>query len=258
MANATARVGRAYRDFRNDTISHSYVTTAAATQLYTGGMIGFTVGGYLQKFDDTVSLRFAGIILEDHGNIKLPIGTAGDGTIDVDVKQPKFFELNIASVAITDIGRRVYAVDDQTGTLDPSATTYANHIGTVQDLVYAMNGGSAVANYALVRPAYNEGVGSQLQVFAANGVVIPKASTVIMSKGSALALTLVDPTTGTMDGMELTLVSVTAFAHAVVAPSGFNATGTTLTCGGAKGDGGAIVAYAGKWYTKNTRNFSIT
>ncbi len=80
----------------------------------------------------------------------------------------------------------------------------------------------------------------------------------IITLGSAAAMTLADPTTGVHDGMEISVTSTTAFAHAVVAPSGFNATGTTLTLGGAKGDGFQLVAYAGKWYTKFTRNASIT
>jgi|SRR5579863_3174213 len=254
MANATARVGRAFYDYRNDTIRHSWDTVSVATQLYTGVMVGLDAAGYLQNFDDTQSLKYWGILLENHGNPIVPTngnasGTGGDGTLDVDLKQPRAFELNIASVAITDIGRRVYALDNQTGTLDPSATTYANLIGTVKDLVYAMNGGSPVANYALVAPVLDIPNGSQLQVLTtAAPAIIVKPSLVILNKAGVIAATLANPTTGSGDGMVIRIQSVTAQAHTVVCPGGFNGTGTTATFAATKGNGLEITAFGGAWY----------
>jgi hypothetical protein len=263
VANATARVGRAFVSWTDENLTHSWGTLSSSLQLYSGAMVGYSAG-YFAKYDDTAAMKFAGIILEDHGNPKLPntgatSGTAGDGTMDLDIKQPKAFELNISGVAITDIGRRVYALDDQTGTLDPSATTYANMIGVVKDLVYATNPGSAVANYALVTPVYDQAQGAQLQVFGANGALAVKGSTVIITKGSAAALTLADPTSGANDGLLIDIVSTTAFAHTLVAPSGYNVSGTTATWGGAKGDSLQLVAYGGKWYTNGQpRNITFS
>ncbi len=264
MANATARVGRAFRSYRNDNLTHSYGTLSAALQLYTGAMIGITVGGYLAKFDDTANLDFFGIILEKDGNPKLPndgtlSATAGAAALALDVKQPPSFELNITGVAITDIGRRVYAVDDQTGTLDPSTLTYANMVGTVKDLVYAMDGGAPVANYALVEPIYEIPNGNQLQIASASGAISIKPSTVLITKVGVAALTMADPTTGVHDGLVMTFTSVTASAHTLITPSGFNASGTTATWGGAKGDGVSLMGYLGKWYSlPTTRNVNFT
>ncbi len=263
MANATARVGRGTVSFNNEIRAHSWGTLSAALQLYAGTMVGLTAGGFLAKFDDTVSLRFFGLILEQDGNPKIPSdgsasATAGAQVLDVNVKQPKRFELNIASVAVTDIGRRVYALDDQTGTLDPSATTYGNHIGTVYDLVYATNGGSPVANYCLVEPIYSLPQGRQNQVLIANGAVQLKDSDVILNKAGVLAATIADPTSGAHDGMKIRIQSVTAFAHTLTAPSGFNASGTVGTWGGAKGDGMEIMAFGGKWYANWLRNVTLS
>lgn len=266
MANATARVARAVRSYRDEVLTHSYGTLSSALQLYAGAMLGLNAG-YLAKFDDTASLRFFGVVLEKDGNPKLPSdgstsATAGAAVLGLDVKQPPAFELAISGVAITDIGRRVYAVDDQTGTLDPSATTYANLIGTVKDLISATDGGSPVSGYALVKPIYDIPAGSQLQVLGASGAVVIKASTVIITKSGVAALTIADPTSGTHDGLVMRFQSATATAHTLsnAAGSGFNAGGSGTdvgTFGGAIGDGLEITAYGGKWFVNYLRNVTL-
>ena len=161
MADATAPVPVAYRRYTDDKGRHSFGTAVAAVNLYNCAMLGLNAG-YVAKFDDTASMKFLGIVLEKEGNpIVVPISTAGDGTGDVDFVQPTAFELAISGVAITDIGRRVYALDDQTGTLDPSATTYANLIGVVKDLIFSTNAASPVSGYALVAPIYNNAAGAR-------------------------------------------------------------------------------------------------
>ncbi len=209
MANATARVAKAYRDYRSDNVQHSYGTLSATLQLYVNAMLGMTTGGYLAKFDDTQSLAFYGIVLDSENRRsgsqgpKIPSdgddsGTAGDGSLDVDVKQPKRFELAITSVAITDIGKPVYALFDNQGTLDPSATTYANAIGIVADLVYATSPASAVASIALVEPLYLWPAGNRMlntaRVLAATGAQTlyrwDLGKTILIPSTGAYALTL--------------------------------------------------------------------
>lgn len=271
MANATARVARDFRCYKDENVRHSYGTLAAPLQLYSGAMVGMNAG-YLAKFDDTASLKFFGIVIdnENSGGFQGPkvpnngaaSGTAGDGTLDLDVKQPPRFVLAIAGVTIADIGRRVYALDDQTGTLDPSATTYANQVGTVFDLVYNTNPGSPVSGYAVVKPIYDVPQGAQLQVVGASGAVVIKPSTVLITKAGVAALTIADPTSGLHDGLEMTFISATAQAHTLdnSAGSGFNAGGAGTdvgTFGGAKGDNIQIVAYGGKWLVKNKTNVNL-
>lgn len=261
MANATARVAKAEVAWSQDFIRHSSATLATATTFYTGAMLGITPGGYLAKFDDTQTLKFWGLVRGDNGDPRLPAGTAGDGTIDLDARQPKRFELAVSGVAITDIGRLVYALDDKTGTLDPSATTYANVIGTVVDLVYAMDTASPVSGICLVEPVYSDPVGEKLQVLGASGAVVIKPSTVVITKAGVAALTIADPAT-TQNGLEMTFISATAQAHTLsnAAGSGFNGGGGAAdvgTFGGAKGDGMTIVAYGGVWYVKDKTNVTL-
>jgi hypothetical protein len=154
VANATTKVNKGATRVLDEFIEHSSETLSAARTYYTHAMVGLTTGGYLAKFDDTQALEFWGIVDGREGDQPLPIGTAGDGTIDLKVHQAPAFELAISGVAITDIGRKVYAIDDQTGTLDASTRTYANLVGVVKDLVYATNRGSPVSGIALVEPCY--------------------------------------------------------------------------------------------------------
>ncbi len=264
MANATARVGRTFRSYRDEILTHSYGTVSSKTQLYITAMLGLSAG-YLAKFDDTASMKFFGLVNEKDGNPFVPTtgaasGTAGDGTLDVDVRQPPAFELAISGVAITDIGRRVYAVDDQTGTLDPSTTVYANLIGTVKDLVYAMDRATPVSGYALVSPTYNVANGEQIQIASASGAVNIKASTVVLTKAGVAVMTINDPTSGTQDGLVMKFISSTSQAHTVsnAAGSGWNnGGGNTATFGGAKGDGFTAIAFGGKWLVVVAKNVSF-
>ncbi len=263
MSNAIARVARAVRSYCDEILTHSYGTVSSKTPLYANAMLGLNAG-YLAKFDDTASLSFFGLVNEDEGNPFVPndgttSATAGAAALGLDVRQPPAFELNIASVAITDIGRRVYALDDQTGTLDPSATTYANLIGTVKDLVFAMDGGAPVANYALVAPIYGVARGVQLQVATVAGVIQLKSSTVLVKGAGALAMTLALPTTGVHDGMTIRIQSGVAQAHTVTTPaSGYNGATHIATFGGAIGDGFELTALGVTWLVNWTKNITLT
>ena len=268
MANATARVARAVRSYRDEILTHSWGTLSSQTTLYVNAMVGINpTTGYLAKFDDTAQLRFFGLVQEDQGNPVLPndgstSATGGAAVLGLDIRQPPAFELAISGVAITDINRLVYAVDDQTGTLDASATTYSNLIGRVKDLVYATDGGSPVSGYALVEPFYNHAWKKPLQVLGASGAVVIKDSNVIITKAGVAALTIADPTSGTHDGIEMLFISATAQAHTLdnSAGSGFNAGGGGAdvgTFGGAKGDNIKIIAYAGKWYVESKTNVTL-
>lgn len=168
MANATDRVAKKIVRAQDRFRKRSTETLASATRFYVGALIGIDSTGYYCKGDDTQSWIMAGVVRGDQGNPLLPAGTAGDGTIDLDVEMPDEIELAISGVAVTDIGKTVYALYDNQGTLDFSATTYANVVGEVTDYV--------ASGVARVRLAY-DGIGANTRLQAAKRLAATGAQT---------------------------------------------------------------------------------
>lgn len=107
---------------------------------------------------------------------------------------------------------------------------------------------------------------NQYQVVSADGAIAIKSGTAVITKGTAAAVTIANPTSGDPvsggdDGKRLVILSVTAAAHTVTrSTTGFNdagASGDVATFGGAKGDAMVIIAYQGKWYTEDLRNVTL-
>lgn len=146
MANATDIVKKGVVRVTDEFMEESSATLASETRFYPHAMLGRTTGGYLAKFDDTQSMVFVGVVRQDQGSPLLPAGTAGDGTLELPYQQPKFLELAVSGVTVADIGKVVYASDDQTGVLT-TGTTYGNVVGTVRRVV--------ASGVALVEPAYD-------------------------------------------------------------------------------------------------------
>ncbi len=102
-----------------------------------------------------------------------------------------------------------------------------------------------------------DGIVGAIQAITGDGAITIQNATVILSKGSAAAITLAAPTNGTHDGYTIKVISASAFAHVITGGvDGFNAKGSsgTLTFGGAKGDSVTLVAYGGHWYTASKVN----
>ena len=83
--------------------------------------------------------------------------------------------------------------------------------------------------------------------------IVAASQLFIITKGSAAALTLANPTAGTHDRVRYTFVSATAFAHQIsnAAGAGFNGGGAAsdvATFGAAKGNSITWVAHQGVWY----------
>lgn len=190
MANATDIVKKGVVRRTDEFYEKSVETLSAETRFWPNAMIGIDETGYFCKGDDTQAWIFAGVVTQDLGAPLLPASTAGDGTANLRIQQPQRFELAITSIAVTDIGKPVYATFDQTGTLDPSATTYANLIGHVVDKV--------TTDIALVEPAYDGVAGNRrlgaVKVLAATGnQTLSKydiGKTIIVPNTAALSITL--------------------------------------------------------------------
>jgi plastocyanin len=97
-------------------------------------------------------------------------------------------------------------------------------------------------------------------VASADGAVTIQSGTVLITKGTAAALTLGTPTAA-QNGTTIRFIATTAAAHTVAAATiGFNAGDAakdTGTFGGAIGDGFACVAYGGEWYTFSVTNVTF-
>jgi hypothetical protein len=212
VANATSIVQTKTVSRSNEFITRSVKTLTAETTFYVNAMIGVGTDGYLDKFDDTASRIFFGVVRGDAGNPKLPVATAGDDKLLLDVHQPLRFYLKVTGVAVTDIGKLVYASDDQTGVL--TGTTYGNVIGKIVDKV--------ATDIALVEPVY-DGVAAHarcgaIRTMAATGdQTITRwdvGKTILVPNTAALTLNL--PSAAAVQaGARLTFVKTTSNAQAI-------------------------------------------
>jgi len=82
---------------------------AASTKLWAGALVCLSASGYLVSAADTAGLSFAGIAVRTVDNSD---GSAAD--LDAEVYQEDQWELEGVGFAITDVGKKVYVVDDAT------------------------------------------------------------------------------------------------------------------------------------------------
>ena len=108
------------------------------------------------------------------------------------------------------------------------------------------------------------GVKETIVAVSADGAIaVPAASrSYFITKAGVAAMTIVNPTATTHDGIRLTFISTTAQAHTLdnSAGAGFNDGGAGAdvgTFGGAKGDNIVIEAYQGKWYVVSKVNVTL-
>jgi hypothetical protein len=213
MANAVDIVKKRTVRRTDEFIHRSTETLSSETVFYGNAMIGVDTTGYYCKGDDAQSWVFAGVVTQDQGAPTLPAATAGDRLLNLRIQQPLRFELAIASIAVTDIGKKVYAIDDQTGTLDASTRTFANFVGHVVDVT--------ATGIALVEPVY-DGVAANARygvarVLAATGAQsLTKCDlnkTILVPNTAALTITL-PAIADTQAGDRLTFVKTTSAAFA--------------------------------------------
>lgn len=253
MANATDIVKKGAVRRVDEFIERGVETLSAETRFWPNALIGCDTTGYLCKGDDTQSWTLFGIVTQDQGAPLLPISTAGDGTAKLRVQQPLRLELQVASVAVTDIGKKVYALDDQTGTLDASATTYANFVGHVVDV--------AGTNVALVELSYG-GVSDHLKYGVAKWLAATGTQTLtkldlnktIFCPNTAAHTVNLPAVASTQAGDRLIFVKTTSDAQAVTLDGNASETidgSTTLATIDAQYDCVTIVSTGTAWIVLN-------
>lgn len=99
-----------------------------------------------------------------------------------------------------------------------------------------------------------------ITVTADGAITVPNGDTsYYITKAGVAAMTLVDPTADTHDGLRLTFISTTAQAHTLDLVTGINGGAADVgTFGGAAGDGVTIEAYQGAWYEVPGNNANVT
>jgi hypothetical protein len=149
---------------------------------------------------------------------------------------------------------------------------------TISVIQRGLYGGAAVAHDALAPVVFGlqadfpnpttlqtiaEPVNADLLSVGENGVIpVPtRNTTYLLTKGSALAsTTFANPTAG-QNGLEVTFIGATDFAHVVTLVSGFDGTtgtSTTFTSAAFKGSSVTLVAYNAQWLVKSNNLFVIT
>lgn len=94
---------------------------------------------------------------------------------------------------------------------------------------------------------------SDIQLITGDGAITLWSGTVFLAKGSAAAITLAAPVVGDDDGRTLIIISETAFAHVVTAPSNvINGNKVTATFGATANNNIEFVARNGFWRTVGT------
>lgn len=86
------------------------------------------------------------------------------------------------------------------------------------------------------------------QVITGDGAITINSGTVLLTKGSAAAITIAVPD---QDGQTITVITTTAQAHVITqATVGFNAKGSsgTVTYTAAIGNSVTLTSYNGNWY----------
>lgn len=100
-----------------------------------------------------------------------------------------------------------------------------------------------------------------VQVASGDGAITIKSGVVVITKGSAAALTLAAPTASDDDGKILVIDSTTAAAHTVTLAGGLRGAGSGAdvgTFGAAIGNGIMLYAYNGAWYPVPGTNTNVT
>lgn len=119
--------------------------------------------------------------------------------------------------------------------------------------LYNLKAGVSTQADLLTAPDY-------VAVASADGAITIQSGTVIITKGTAAALTLGTPTTA-QNGTVIRIISTTAAAHTVTAATiGFNAGDAAKdvgTFGAAIGNGFSVVAYEGEWYVFYSTNVTF-
>ena len=126
--------------------------------------------------------------------------------------------------------------------------------GTAAGSVVTNNGTQTLTNKTLTSPTLTGAkVTPNVETITGNGAITIQSGTVLLTKGSAAAITLAAPSS--QDGTIITITSTTAFAHVVTVTGGMwdgtATTNTTATFPAVQGGAITLIAFGTDWYVLN-------
>ena len=108
---------------------------AAGELIYQGAVIGYNSSGYVRNLNNTDN--FAGFA-EDH----IDNSTGLDGAKRIRIRKRGSILLEITGITLTDLGRAVYATNNNNFTLSPTNAVYVGQISKIEA------SGTAVVEFA--------------------------------------------------------------------------------------------------------------
>lgn len=247
MPNATTR-GRVGTTPFGDYIAKRKAASTNQTY-YPNSLIGLNTSGFATKMDDAASLSFLGVFAS--ANTEVPSG-GSNGDVLLEVNEPRFATLAFTGLVDGDVGRTVYALDDQTGTV-ATTTTFGNPVGKIHQVLSAT---AAVVELEYGGKHANKKLGA-VRVMAATGAQsLTKHDlnkTIVLPNTAAYALTL-PAVADTQAGDRLHFVKSTAAAFAVTLTGNAAETidgSNTLATIDAQYDCATLVSTGAAWIVEN-------
>ena len=126
--------------------------------------------------------------------------------------------------------------------------------GTAAGSVVTNNGTQTLTAKTLTAPVLNGAkVTPNVETITGDGAITIQSGTVLLTKGSAAAITLAAPSS--QDGTTITITSTTAFAHVITVTGGMwdgtATTNTTATFPVVQGGAITLIAFGTDWYVLN-------
>lgn len=226
-------------------------TVTTAQTFWPNTLIGLAVSGFADKYGDAASMIFDGV--KSGINEEVLAGGAAAGENAIPVSHPRYITIPFASTIVAaDIGRTVYAVDDNTATI-ATTTVFGNPIGTLHAVVNSTTG---VVQCEYGGKHVNRRLGAA-RVMAATGTQsltkYDLNKTIFLPNTAAYTLNL-PAVADTQAGDTLTFVKTTADAFAVTLDGNASETidgATTLATIDAVNDAATLVSTGAAWIVLN-------
>lgn len=192
-----------------------------------------------------------GIVLSSGQTVDIN-GIADGLVLDADA------DTSISSPTDDQIDIEVSGADDFRITANTLTALSGSTIAT-DTLAETTAGSGITADSVLLKDGTVTARNPTVEVTADGAITVPNGNTTyFITKAGVAAMTLVDPTTVTHDGLRLTFISTTAQAHTLDLVTGINGGAADVgTWGGAAGDMVQIEAWDGVWWLVSATNVTF-